>query len=274
MLNPTIAHENLSLQLCHLSIGYEKGRQQHAVAQQLSAMFEGSKLTCLLGNNGVGKSTLLRTIAALQSPLDGSIKLVSHDAKIDLASLARHEVAKTIGVVLTDRPYTINMSTRELVAMGRTPHTDRMGRLTDTDKQIVCHAMETTGVDQFADIAVRKLSDGMLQKAMIAKAVAQQTPVILLDEPTAFLDFAAKTSTMRMLLRLAHSENKTIVMSTHDVQLALRLADSIAVMTSSQIEVGSPQQMAAHPMLQDMLGEAGCRLNKETMTIEFMNVEC
>lgn len=260
---------SIALRLCQLSIGYVQGQHKTIVAEQLSALFEGSQLTCLLGNNGIGKSTLLRTIAALQPRLDGSIDIVSNSGTVSLASLDRHRVAQTIGIVLTERPYTINMTVRELVAMGRTPHTDRFGRLRPDDYQIINNAMQLTGVDQYEHIAVRNLSDGMLQKAMIAKTLAQQTPVILLDEPTAFLDFTAKTATMRMLLSLAHNQHKTILMSTHDVQLALRLSDSIAVMTSKQIEVGTPRQMASHPMLQDMLHQAGCRLNASTMNIEY-----
>lgn len=261
--------QTTAIELRHLAIGYAQNGSIATVATELSARFEAATLTCLLGNNGVGKSTLLRTIARLQTALSGEVMLVGNSGTVDVAGMSRQEVAQTIGVVLTDRPYAINLTAQELVAMGRTPHSNMWGSLKESDREAIRRAMELTGVDDFAQKPIRSLSDGMLQKAMIAKALAQQTPVILLDEPTAFLDFQSKVAMMRLLTSLAHREKETILMTTHDVQLALKLSDSIAVMSSGGIDVASPREMAAHPSLESLIDSAGAKLDAETMTIEF-----
>lgn len=261
--------QNAAIELRHLSIGYEQNGDVATVATNLSARFEAATLTCLLGNNGVGKSTLLRTVARLQPALGGAVMLVDGSDTTDVAQLSRRQVAQTISVVLTDRPYAINLTAQQLVAMGRTPHSNMWGSLRETDRAAIRHAIEITGVGPFAQMPIRSLSDGMLQKAMIAKALAQQTPIILLDEPTAFLDFQSKVATMRLLASLAHEEKKTILMTTHDVQLALKLSDSIAVMSAGGIAVASPRQMAAEQSLQELISSAGASLDANTMTIDF-----
>lgn len=261
---------NAAICLRDLAIGYVHGRSVNRVATALSARFEAGKLTCLLGNNGVGKSTLLRTVAGLQRPLGGGVAIDTGSGRKEVAAMSRHELAMAVGVVLTDRPYAINLTVRELVAMGRTPHTGLFGSLAKADNESIDHAIELTGIGGFVHKTVRSLSDGMLQKAMITKVLAAQTPIILLDEPTAYLDFEAKAGMMRLLRRLAHDEHKTIIATTHDLQFSLWLADDIAVMSDDGIDVGTPREMSSHPALLSLINRAGAKLNPATLAIELL----
>ncbi len=181
------------------------------------------QLCCLLGSNGAGKSTLLRTMAAFQSPLSGEIWL----GRQRLADIPSRQLGTMVGIVLTDRIRTPGITVRDMVGMGRSPYTNFWGRLTEEDNRQVDEAMQQVGITRFADRQIGALSDGERQKVMIAKALAQQTPVILLDEPTAFLDFPSKVEVMLLLSRLAHEMGKSILLSTHDLDLALQTADQL-----------------------------------------------
>lgn len=221
--------------LQHADIGYRTGTQTKIVAQDLNATLTAGELACLIGRNGTGKSTLLRTLAGFQPLLTGSI---CYGATVTLD--ARHQVnrralAKLIGVVLTDRPSLGRMSVREVVALGRTPYTNFWGTLSPTDQEAVTTALRLTDISSLQDRAIPSLSDGERQKVFIAKALAQETPIILLDEPTAFLDFQSKTETLELLRQLAHEQQKTILLSTHDLELALRKADSIWYMDGEKL---------------------------------------
>lgn len=209
-----------------LTIGYTSKGNEKVVAKGLNATLNAGELTCLLGRNGIGKSTLLRTLAAFQPPLRGSILL----ATSPLTALTDKELSRTIGLVLTERPDVQNMTVRFLVGMGRSPYTGFWGTLSATDEAIVDEAIRMVGIESLENRQVQTLSDGERQKVMIAKALAQQTPIIYLDEPTAFLDFPSKVEMMQLLRRLARDGQKTIFLSTHDVELSLQLADRIWLM--------------------------------------------
>ena len=216
-----------TIQLNNLTIGYfEKGKRRKIIAQEICATLYGGQLTCLLGKNGAGKSTLLRTLSAFISPLKGEIVVKGKP----LAEYSDKERARLIGVVLTERPELQHMTVHELVAMGRSPYTGFWGTLSKEDKALVDEALRMVGMDTMATQMVDTLSDGERQKVMIAKAWAQQTPVIFLDEPTAFLDYPSKMETMLLLRRLAHETGKIIFLSTHDVELALQTADTLWLM--------------------------------------------
>lgn len=161
----------------------------------------------------------------------------------NLAQMSARQRARTIGVVLTDRPDIRNITVRELVAMGRQPYTNFLGIMTETDCQAVEEAISMTGIGALASRDMHTLSDGERQKAMIAKALAQQTPVILLDEPTAFLDFQSKVETMRLLQRLAHDMGKAILVSTHDLDIALNTADRLLAISHDSLAEISKQQL-------------------------------
>lgn len=217
-----------------LAIGYK----QQVVAQHLSACLQGGRLTALIGPNGMGKSTLLRTLAGMQPALAGTVTLSDGTTERRLDSLSKHEVSRWIGVVLTDRVDVANTTVAEVVATGRMPYTGFFGHLDNKDRQVVDEAMHLTGISALAHRQVTTLSDGERQKIMIAKALAQQTPVVLLDEPTAFLDYPSKVETLRLLHRLAHETGKIIVLSTHDLNLAMHIADRLLTIADGIEEIG------------------------------------
>ena len=215
--------------LDRLAAGYREGRASHAVTAPATAQAPCGMLTCLIGANGAGKSTLLRTVAGFMPPLGGSVAVCGRDT----ARLSPHGRATLMAVVLTDRPDTTCTTVEEMVALGRAPYTGFWGRLGDADRMAVRRAMQLTGIAHMAGREVSALSDGERQKVMIAKALAQDTPAILLDEPTSFLDFPSKADTMLLLRRLAHEAHKAVLVSTHDLTLALHTADRLWLLTGT-----------------------------------------
>ena len=192
-----------SVVLHNLSIGYLTKGNEKVVASGLNATINNGELTCLLGRNGIGKSTLLRTLSAFQPALEGEIVISSTQPPSSITSLTDKQLSRLIGIVLTEKPDVQNMTIEELVGMGRSPYTGFWGTLDDEDKKIVGEAIQLVGIENLQGRMVHTLSDGERQKVMIAKALAQQTPIIYLDEPTAFLDFPSKVETMQLLRRLS-----------------------------------------------------------------------
>ena len=223
-------------ELKHLSTGYGN----RIVTPAINATLVPGELTSLLGPNGVGKSTLLRTLSTFLSPIQGEIIL---QGKV-LKNLSASQMSRLIGVVLTERPDVQNMTVRDMVGMGRSPYTGFWGRLTSADEHYVSEAMNLAGIMALERRMFNTLSDGERQKVMIAKVLAQQTPVILLDEPTAFLDFPSKVEMMRLLRRLAHEMQKIIFLSTHDVELALQLSDRLWIMHPGEVVIGRPAELS------------------------------
>lgn len=254
-----------SVVLRNLSIGYIAKGHRKVVARDMNATIRRGELTCLLGRNGVGKSTLLRTLSAFQPALSGDIFMA--DRQRLLTELTDKERSQLIGVVLTEKPDVRNMTVEEMVGMGRSPYTGFWGTLKDDDHEIVAHTIKQTGIDHLQGRLMHTLSDGERQKVMIAKALAQQTPVIYLDEPTAFLDFPSKVDTMQLLHRLAAAEQKTIFLSTHDVELSLQMADCIWLMTDEGLHIGSPQALAAQGVLGAFIERDGIRFDSTLLTI-------
>ncbi len=228
----------MNLILDNLTTGYG----HKTVSCGLNAILQEGRLTCLLGPNGSGKSTLLRTISGAQRPLSGSVtKTDSH----------------TLSIVLTSRIDVAQLHAWDVVAMGRHPYTGYFGKLTALDDEIILEAMQTTGTLDLRNRNMTSLSDGEAQKVMIAKALAQQTPVILLDEPSAFLDFPSKVSLMLMMRNLAHNHGKTILLSTHDVSLALKTADTLWLMnTDGTMHTGTAQQLSSTGDIATFLGDS------------------
>lgn len=213
-----------------LCIGYRTGKKEKRVHEHLSFELHAGELTCLLGANGAGKSTLLRTLSASQPALEGDLLMMGKS----LSDYSEKERSRTIGVVLTDKTFAGGLSVYELVALGRQPHTGFFGRLTKEDKRIVEEAMENVGIAHKAKSYTAELSDGERQKVMIAKALVQECPLILLDEPTAFLDVVSRIEIMHLLHRLAVEQNKAILLSTHDIEQALVLADKLWLLTKGK----------------------------------------
>ena len=237
--------------LQHLSTGYGS----RVVTPDINASLEPGELTSLLGPNGVGKSTLLRTLSTFLPPLNGEIVLQGRP----LSTLSPTELSRLIGVVLTERPDVQNMTVHDMVSMGRSPYTGFWGRLRQEDEQFVCEAMQLTGITSLEHRMFNTLSDGERQKVMIAKVLAQQTPVILLDEPTAFLDFPSKVDMMRLLRRLAHDMQKIIFLSTHDVEMALQLSDRLWIMHPGEVVIGSPAELSENGELSRFIQVDGIR---------------
>lgn len=213
-----------TLTISDLAIGYG----HHTVACHLDATLRSGTLACLIGRNGTGKSTLLRTLGGFLPPLHGRVSIGGEE----ISSMARGPLSRLVSVVLTHRPDVRQLTVAEVVALGRTPYTGLWGTLSADDERIVSESIGTVGISHLAERHIGTLSDGECQKVMIAKALAQQTSVILLDEPTAFLDYPSKRETLLLMRHIAAS-GKAVLLSTHDMEMALRLADTLWLMTSS-----------------------------------------
>lgn len=205
----------------NLTIGY----RHKVIAGPLDGQLRGRELVCVIGRNGLGKSTFLRTLAGLQPPLSGDVRWQDGDSTVSCRSLRKDELARIFSVVLTEQPDAVNLTVHDVVAMGRMPYTGFFGSLGNDDEEMVGQALSLTGMSAFAHRDISTLSDGERQKIMIARAIAQHTPVMLLDEPTAFLDYESKKTTMAMLHAIATDMDKLVVVSTHDLDIALRHAD-------------------------------------------------
>lgn len=233
-----------TIRLESLAIGYHGKHSVKVVADGITDSISSGELTCLIGENGAGKSTLLRTLSGFLPPVSGEIFILGKPLK----SYRETELAKVIGVVLTEKNNLQNMTVEELVGMGRSPYTGFWGRLRDEDKEKVAQAIALVGIGELKDRMVQTLSDGERQKVMIAKALAQETPIIFLDEPTAFLDYPSKVEILNLLHRLSSEEGKTIFLSTHDLELALRVADRVWLMTKKgAVQTGSPDNLVIDP---------------------------
>lgn len=234
------------------------------MAEGLTVSLPEGRLTCLIGYNGAGKSTLLRTLAGFQPKLGGNIYIGGRE----ISDYSGRELSRTVSVVLTSKPDVMNMTVREIVALGRTPYTGYWGTLGDEDRRIVDDSMRQVGIDRLAERMSGTLSDGERQKMMIAKALAQQTPLIILDEPTAFLDYPSKVETMLLLVRLCRETGKTIFMSTHDLELALQTADMLWLMTPGRgIHTGTPHQLADSGDLSEFIERSGIVFHRDTLRI-------
>ena len=265
---------NETVILKDLTIGYTTKGNEKVVASGLNAAIKSGELTCLLGPNGIGKSTLLRTLSAFQPALGGDVLLKESNCQL---SSQRHTLkertvnyqllSRLIGVVLTEKLAIKNMTAEELIGMGRAPYTGFWGRLTEEDHQVVRDAIRLVGIESLSGCMIQTLSDGERQKVMIAKALAQQTPIIYLDEPTAFLDYPSKVEMMQLLRRLAVQEQKTIFLSTHDVELSLQVADCIWLMEPNQLSVGTPHQLAEQGVLSRFIEREGITFDRDSLTI-------
>jgi iron complex transport system ATP-binding protein len=253
--------ERETIQIRHLSIGYKQKNNASIVAGNLSATLCGGELTCLIGANGVGKSTLMRTLAAFQPALAGEIRISGKN----ITAYSGNELSKIVSVVLTERVEVNHLSAFELAGMGRNPYTGFWGALKAEDKIIVQKALQQVGAAHLSDRPVETLSDGERQKVMIAKALSQQTPVILLDEPTAFLDFPSKVEILQTLHHLSRTTRKTIFLSTHDLDLAMQVADTLWLMDNDRgLTTGSPERLARSGCMENLFPNKNVAFDSRT----------
>ena len=223
------------IRLDNISLGYGS----RTLIDSLSTTVRRGELTALVGRNGTGKSTLLRALAGLDKPLGGDILLGGKS----LSTLSQAELATTISFVTTDKVRIANLRCRDVVALGRAPYTNWIGRMQESDRAIVEQSLAAVAMSDYADKTMDRMSDGECQRIMIARALAQQTPIILLDEPTAFLDMPNRYELCSLLRQLAHNENKCILFSTHELDIAVSLCDSIALIAPPQLHLLPTEQM-------------------------------
>ncbi len=249
--NPSLAFHALTTGYCH-------GSRQSIVGRGLEGSLPRGTLTVLLGTNGAGKSTLLRTLAGLQPPLAGDIFWEGNS----LASLTPEERAKRLSIVLTVRPETGNLTVREVVALGRLPHRQGLwgSRNAAADAEAVERAMRLTTTSAWSERPVSRLSDGERQRVFIAKALAQETPLILLDEPTAFLDYPSRVQFFNLLKRLTNEMGKTVLLSSHDVELAAAHADRILLLSKESLCLAPTEAQERNHAIRDFF-----RLDAETL---------
>ena len=231
------------------------------VHEDLNLQLVSGEVTCLLGLNGAGKSTLLRTLCGFQPPLGGEIRLMGKP----LSGYSQANFSLTVGVVLTEKTNAGGITVYELVSLGRHPYTGFFGQLKKRDHVIIEQSLEAAGIAHKANNYVSELSDGERQKVMIAKALAQETPVIYLDEPTAFLDFPSKVEMMQLLHQLSRQTDKTIFLSTHDLELALQIADKIWLMDKvNGVTIGTPEDLSLNGSLSNFFARKGIAFDLET----------
>lgn len=226
------------ISLSQLSVGYTLS---HPVISDINLELRSGQLACLIGENGIGKSTLLKTLTGFLPKLKGSLLLGNRD----IDSFSQRELARQVSIVLTQKPDVQNLTIEEIIGLGRSPYTGFFGRLRAEDRKVVDDAIATMGIEKLRGRMIQTLSDGERQKVMIAKALAQETSIILLDEPTAFLDFPSKAETFQSLQRMAHERDKLILLSTHDLELAVRFADSLLEVKSGRLQAVSATEVKA-----------------------------
>lgn len=234
------------IHLENISLGYGA----RTLLEGVTTHFEAGTLTALIGRNGAGKSTLLRALAGLEPLQAGAITIGGQS----IAELDGAEAARRVAFVATDKVRIANLPCEDLVALGRAPYTNWIGRLQAVDREIVADALAKVGMSEFAHKTMDRMSDGECQRVMIARALAQQTPVILLDEPTAFLDMPNRYELCRLLQRLAHDEQKVILFSTHELDIATKMCDAIALIDTPQLLHQPASEMVAGGAIERLFG--------------------
>lgn len=227
---------NNILSTSNLSIGYATNKEKNYIAQNVNLHLQSGKLIALIGANGIGKSTLLRTLTGIQKPLSGAVFLNEKN----IQSYKPLELAQQLSLVLTEKLPPSNLTVFELIALGRQPYTNWVGKLSEEDCTKIHEAMELTQINHLATKRHFEISDGQLQKVLIARALAQDTPLIILDEPTTHLDLLHKVAVFKLLKKMAHKTGKCILFSTHDIDMAIQLSDEMIIMTEENVIQDQP----------------------------------
>jgi len=231
--------EHIILKTNNLSIGYTSKKKETIIASKINIELHKGELIGLVGANGIGKSTLLRTLTNVQDHISGTI-IINNKT---LSNYNPVELAKVLSLVLTEPVASKNLSVFELIALGRQPYTNWVGRLTENDISIVHQALEQTNIESLKYKKCFELSDGQFQKVMIARALAQDTNLIILDEPTTHLDMYHKAYILKLLQKLAKETDKTILFSSHEIDLAIQLCDKLIIMNEKNVSIDSPKNL-------------------------------
>ena len=246
------------LETHNLAVGFGQGTKRTTLLSGLDLKLEKGRMVALLGRNGAGKSTLLKALTCDTLPINGTVEI---DGKKS-TDIAKRELSRLVALVATERIMGGAFTIRELVALGRQPHTGFLGRLSRHDNEVLDACLEAVGITDKAEQHVANLSDGERQKAMVAKALAQETPIIVLDEPTAFLDVASRIETMKLLHKLAREQDKAVLLSSHDISQSLLLADELWVITNDrEVITGSTEQVVMSGAMDRVFGDKSIAFN-------------
>lgn len=252
------------LSIDSLKIGYSSGKRSGILLPPLTATACKGDLIAVIGRNGVGKSTLLRTIIGLQPSFGGKVVIKGNDIKL----IPRPELAQIIGYISTEIIRVSNMSVYDLVALGRFPHTNWIGKIDKSGHLAIVDALNKTGLTDFGDKYITELSDGERQRAMIARLLAQDTEIMIMDEPTAFLDIAGKYDIVNLLKKLT-GEGKTIIFSTHDLNIALNMADKIWLILKDEMLEGSPDDLVRDNSFEHLFESSEIKFDPSTGRLEW-----
>lgn len=252
--------QHIILKTENLTIGYASKKVETIVASNINMALQRGQLIGLVGANGIGKSTFLRTLTNVQNKLSGSVFL----NKQNLDTFTQIDLAKTMSLVLTEKIASKNLSVFELVSLGRQPYTNWVGNLSETDLEVVSRALKQTNIETLKDKKCYELSDGQLQKGMIARALAQDTDLIILDEPTTHLDMYHKAYILKLLQKLVKETNKTILFSSHEIDLAIQLCDTMVVMTHNSVITDTPCNLISEGVFDTLFPKDLITFNNQT----------
>ncbi len=256
------------LKIKNLTTGYTSKFNQTVITSDITVDLYRGELVCLIGPNGAGKSTLMRTMSGSQKPLDGDVLL----GGVNIYEIPPRELAKKLSLVLTERVNVGMLTAYEVVALGRYPHTNWMGKLDDNDHRIVHEAIEMAGAEDLKDRSLSELSDGERQKIMVARAFAQEPEIMILDELTAFLDLPRRVEIMKLLRNMASQSGKSILLSTHDMDLALRGSDRIWLLPKGgRLHVGSPEDLVLDGSFEAAFKSEGINFDKNSGSFNIHN---
>lgn len=256
------------LHASHLSIGYKSKNHNNVISENLNLDLEKGLLVALVGANGIGKSTLLRTLTGIQKPLAGTVTLNDKD----IFSYEPLELAQNLSLVLTEKLPPSNLTVYELIALGRQPYTNWLGKLSEDDLEKINRAISLTHIEHLIDKRHYEISDGQLQVVLIARALAQDTPLIVLDEPTTHLDLQHKVAVFKLLKKLSQETNKCIMFSTHDIDLAIQLSDDMIVMTNDSVVQDQPCNLISKGIFDTIFEDENLFFDAEKGKFAFKNL--
>jgi iron complex transport system ATP-binding protein len=251
--------QNIILRTENLSIGYQKKKNDKIIASDINLEIEKGKLVTILGKNGIGKSTLLRTIAKVQNPISGNIFIATKKLK----ELSEKELSTQLSLVLTERLPESQMTVYELIALGRQPYTNWIDKLSEKDIEKIEIAIQQTEITHLKKNRFYELSDGQLQRVLIARALAQDTEIIILDEPTAHLDLHHTIKIFSLLKKLVTETQKTVIISSHEVNLCIQLADEIILLTENKFYSGTPEKLIKENAFDTLFPQELIHFNKD-----------